>query len=123
MALSKPRHGFTLIELLVVIAIIAVLVALLIPAVQRVRRAANMAHCRNNLKQIGLAAHAYASTDGALPPGSIGITAEWWDLFPNVPSNEFKRPYVSALAFLLPYLEQENVYKGFFDGPEPVPAD
>jgi prepilin-type N-terminal cleavage/methylation domain-containing protein/prepilin-type processing-associated H-X9-DG protein len=102
---SWPRghaSGFTLIELLVVIAIIAVLIGLLLPAVQKVREAANRAQCGNNLKQLGLALHAYENAHKAFPPsrtdGSVG-SAPW---FPH--SHSWS-------AAILPYIEQDSVYK------------
>jgi prepilin-type N-terminal cleavage/methylation domain-containing protein len=100
-----PRSGFTLIELLVVIAIIGILIALLLPAVQKVREAANRMACGNNLHQIGLAAAHYESTYGRLPFGYLGPV-------PNetLPGG-IKYQYAGHLPVLLPFLEQENLFK------------
>lgn len=62
------RNGLTLIELLVVLAIIAVLLLLLLSAIQAAREAALRTESQNNLRQIIMAMHNFASThDSRLP--------------------------------------------------------
>jgi prepilin-type N-terminal cleavage/methylation domain-containing protein len=111
----RRRFGFTLIELLVVIAIIAILIGLLLPAVQKVREAAARMTCSNNLKQIALASHNFESAFQRLPPGNNGP----FDPSTGAPLDTFgwAASHVSALAYLLPYVEQDNLYKSFVTGP------
>lgn len=93
MPMILRRRGFTLIELLVVIAIIAILIALLLPAVQQAREAARRTQCKNNLKQLALAAHNYHDTHSSFPL--------------NAGSSLYG---YSAQAQLLPFHEQANLH-------------
>ena len=91
---TQPRYrGFTLIELLVVIAIIAILIALLLPAVQQAREAARRTQCKNNLKQLGIAAHNYHDTHNSFPLNASSSLYGY-----------------SAHAQLLPFHEQANLH-------------
>jgi prepilin-type N-terminal cleavage/methylation domain-containing protein len=66
------KDGFTLIELLVVIAIIAILAALLLPALTSAKSRALRLSCLSNLRQIGIAIHAYSDDyQGRIPYGPV----------------------------------------------------
>lgn len=112
---NNQRPAFTLIELLVVIAIIALLMAMLLPAIQKVRSAADKMKCASQMKQMAIAAHNFHNDYGYLPSigqadsnGGVGLTP-----FRDY-TNSTGTPYEfshSFFTYILPYIEQDNVYK------------
>lgn len=100
------RKAFTLIELLVVIAIIAILIGLLLPAVQKVREAAGKTQSKNNLKQLALAVHNCHDAFQITPPmfGVVGSTQV-------AGAGAGAGNNASFFFNLLPYIEQESLFK------------
>ncbi len=95
---KNTSKGFTLVELLVVIAIIGILIGLLLPAVQAAREAARRMKCSNNLKQLGLALHNYASSNqDSFPAGLAGFY--------------HLKPVIGYAIPLLPFMEQNQTYE------------
>jgi prepilin-type N-terminal cleavage/methylation domain-containing protein len=116
---SSTRRAFTLLELLVVLAIVGVLMGLLVVAVQSARMAAARLACANNLRQLGLAFHNYHGTHATLPPAithPVDMDSAWGP-------NADRYRLLAWGGRLLPYLEQEAIWREIADayaaGPSP----
>jgi prepilin-type processing-associated H-X9-DG protein len=96
----KDRRAFTIVEFLTVLGVLSLLMSLLIPAIQHVRAAADKMICASRLRQLGVALHHYHADNDRLPPGYTSIK----------PQEQF--PRMSWHARLLPYIEEDNLWKG-----------
>jgi prepilin-type N-terminal cleavage/methylation domain-containing protein len=108
----QVRTGLTLVEVLVVVAIIAGLMGLLLPSVQHAREAARSSVCKQNLRQIGLAAHSFHAASRAFPPARIVPRPG------DAPHLACGGQEPTWFIHLLPYLEEQsvngwNVYEPF----------
>jgi prepilin-type N-terminal cleavage/methylation domain-containing protein/prepilin-type processing-associated H-X9-DG protein len=123
MRLKTRTSGFTLIELLVVIAIIAILIALLVPAVQKVRASAARMQCQNNLRQLGIGIQAFHDVKKGLPPSCVKRSIQ--DPTTGGGASTWNNPYNPAALhwsfLLLPYIEQEPLFKSIPFAPPPPP--
>ena len=116
----KRISGFTLIELLVTVFIISILLSLTAVGVQAAREASRRAKCSNNMRQVGLAVQMYHNTHDGLPAlcntYKSYFATEKTDLGTRIGT-------CGAQIFLLPYLEQEQVYNGFEEFASLTPLD
>ena len=100
----RTLRGFTLVELLVVIAIIGILIALLLPAIQAAREAARRSQCKNNLKQMGLAAQNHLSTQKCFPSGG------WGFLWVGDPDRGYGSNQPGGWQYsILPFIDQRQI--------------
>lgn len=113
----RRRRAFTLVELMATIAIIGVVIALLLPAVQTARESARRTQCMGNLKQIGVGLHLYARAYGdAFPPGTVAP----WVSVNNASGIPYTFGHGSTTMYLLPFIEQMNLYLGYYTGEPPL---
>jgi prepilin-type N-terminal cleavage/methylation domain-containing protein/prepilin-type processing-associated H-X9-DG protein len=109
----RKRRGFTLIELLVVIAIIALLMGILFPVLRKAREQARDVVCRNDMRQIGLAANFYADHYNSYIPRSAewgGNIKPWFQLFmPFLAQKAIDNDYRNVEIFRCPsYPDKEQ---------------
>ena len=77
------RSAYTWIELVMVVVVLAVLLGIGLPALMTAIQRSRRINCTNNLKQIGLAIHNYATANRVFPPGTICSTG------PVMPQNQY----------------------------------
>lgn len=110
---TPARSGFTLVELLVVMLIIGILISLLVPAVNAARNMARATMSRNNLRQMGLANHSYAASNGHFPPSYYSGEYDAANPLSNAKQNFPGYAHLEGFSvhvLLLPHLEQKVLF-------------
>ncbi len=106
--------GFTLVELLVVITIIGILVSLLLPAVNSARESGRRTQCASNIRQLGLALHAYHTAFGLFPPSAVWRNNGVLDVS-QIESQSGNSPtkFENWVILILPQLDNANLRNTF----------
>jgi prepilin-type N-terminal cleavage/methylation domain-containing protein len=102
------RRAFTLVETLVVIAITGILLSLLLMAIQRAREAANVAFCKNHVRQLVLAVHLSSDAYQVCPPAN--------GYYPGA-AGQPGTGFGSIFFHLLPFIEFRSLYRDALDAP------
>src|SRR5436853_1081944 len=101
--MMRVRRGPSLVDVFVLLGIIVILAGLLLPKVANVRTSNDRTRSSSLLKQIALACHNYNDAHGGKLPPLV-------DVGDGAPTGAGLQ---SLFFHLLPYIEQENVYKSF----------
>ncbi len=100
----RDRSAFTILEFLAVIVISGMMIAFLFPAIQGAREASRRMQCSNNLRQIGVALHNYYDNHKAFPAGQGEVYS------PGASWHKDQANW-AAIFFLMPHMEQTEVYR------------
>src|ERR1051325_11435331 len=98
-----PRRGLSLVKALVVLTILTILIGLSVVGIQKVRAAAALSQCANQLKQIGLACHAAHDQHKRMPPA--------FGFYPDSDIFSGASGLGTVFFHLLPYVEQKQLYE------------
>lgn len=120
---APQRRGFTLIELLVVISIIATLAALLLPAIQQARETARRTQCLNNMRNVGIAAQGFATTQNGKLPYLTSNSLMQYNTMPGGTTTLSGAMPVPWVVYLFPYLEQGALYERLLERSTAKAAD
>jgi len=105
------RKTFTLVELLVVMAIIAILASMMMPAMSRARAMARRTQCLNNIKQIGLAYHMFASdNEQLLPPSEAKVNDDSGKYFVEWEGQKDDPSRFGTNDAIWPYVQQKEMF-------------
>ena len=118
---QRLGRGMTLVEVLVVMAIMGGLMGLVLPAMQNSREASRAAICKQNLKQIGLASHAFHGAFRSFPPARI--VPRPGDASQHACGGQEPTWFVHLLPFLEePAADRWQVYEPYAAHPEQLRA-